>query len=185
MKTYTKSELKQILKAHQEWLNGDGGSRASLSRASLSRANLSGADLSRADLSGANLSWANLSRANLSRANLSRADLSRAENVPDNAIYQNTILPEGNLIGYKKLENGVVCKVSIPKKAKRVGGVAGRKCRAEYVIVLEGEGLSSHDNKTNYKVGKKIKPDEFDDNPFIECTNGIHFFITRQEAEDY
>jgi len=39
--------------------------------------------------------------------------------------------------------------------------------------------------KTEYKVGETVKPDSFDDNPFVECTHGIHFFITRQEAEDY
>ena len=30
-----------------------------------------------------------------------------------------------------------------------------------------------------------VKPDSYDPNPLLECSSGIHFFITKQEAEDY
>jgi hypothetical protein len=74
MKTYTQSELSEVLNKHRLWLANDlDGSRADLSRANLSGANLSGADLSGANLSGADLSGANLSGADLSGANLSGA----------------------------------------------------------------------------------------------------------------
>ena len=85
MKTYTATELSEILKKHENWLyNRPSASRANLSDANLSDANLSdanlrGANLSDADLRGANLSDANLSDANLSGANLSDADLSGAD----------------------------------------------------------------------------------------------------------
>lgn len=36
-----------------------------------------------------------------------------------------------------------------------------------------------------YTVGTIAKPDSYDDNPMIECTNGIHCFLTRKEAEAY
>jgi hypothetical protein len=152
-------------------------SRANLSDAYLSDADLSGANLSGADLSGANLSGADLSGADLSDADLSDADLKKLLN-------QRTILPEGDLIGWKKLQNGVLCKLQIPAKAKRVGGLIGRKCRAEFAIVLEGEGNGLH-NGHIYKVGKTVKPDKYDPNPMLECSNGIHFFITKQEAQAY
>ena len=129
------------------------------------------------NLSGADLSGANLSRANLSGADLSGADLKKLLN-------QRTILPEGDLIGWKKLQNGVLCKLQIPAKAKRVGGLIGRKCRAEFAIVLEGEGNGLH-NGHIYKVGETVKPDKYDPNPMLECSNGIHFFITKQEAQAY
>ena len=148
-----------------------------LSRAYLSGAYLSGAYLSGADLSGSDLSGADLSGANLSGANLSRADLIKLLN-------QRTILPEGDLIGWKKLKNGVLCKLQIPAEAKRVGGLIGRKCRAEFAIVLEGEGRGLH-NGHIYKVGETVKPDKYDPNPMLECSNGIHFFICKQEAQDY
>jgi len=99
-------------------------SGADLSGANLIGADLSGADLSGADLNGANLYKANLYKANLYKtnlngANLNEADLSGAINA-DYAIACTRILPDGDLIGWKK------CK---------------------------------------------------------ECSNGIHFYITRAEAE--
>lgn len=36
-----------------------------------------------------------------------------------------------------------------------------------------------------YKVGQWVYPDEWDDNRFNECSHGIHFFISAQEAVDY
>ena len=151
--------------------------KADLSGADLSRANLIEADLNGADLSRANLSGADLSGADLSRTDLSGADLLTLVN-------QRTILADGDIIGWKKLRNNIICKLRIPADAKRVGGVVGRKCRAELADVIEGGGFSIQ-NSIEYKVGNRVTPDNYDPNPLIECTNGIHFFITRQEAEAY
>jgi len=167
-------------------------SRAYLSEANLSGANLSGANLSRAYLSEANLSRAylseaNLSGANLSGANLSWVDLSRAKNA-DLVIARTRILSEGDLIGWKKCKNNVIVKMQIPSDAKR-SHAFGRKCRAEYVKVLEvigaEVGIAQHDGKTEYRKGEIVKPDSFDENWQGECAPGIHFFITRIEAENY
>ena len=166
-------------------------SRADLSRADLSRANLSGADLSWADLSWANLSGANLSGADLSRADLSGADLSRADL---KKVYNaTTILPEGELIVWKKLKSDLLAKLLIPVKAKRVNTIGYRKCRFEFAKVLEiyngtkkvKEGFSRRNSHFKYTVGEMIYPDSFDPNPLVECSNGINAFITKQEAKDY
>jgi hypothetical protein len=172
-------------------------SRADLSGADLSRANLSGADLSRADLSGADLSradlsGADLSRADLSGANLSGADLSGAENA-EWAMAITSILPEGDIIGWKQLRDNKICKLRIPATAKR-SNASGRKCRAEYAEVLEiwdgetqvQEGRSKHDYDFVYRPGETVRPlQTFDDNRWEECASGIHFFISRLEAERY
>ena len=167
-------------------------SRADLSGANLSRADLSRADLSRADLSGANLSGANLSRAELSGANLSRAELSGAKNA-DHAIACTRICPDGDIIGWKKLAGGRIAKLLIPADAKR-NNAFGRKCRAEYAKVLEiwegkkavKDGVSSHTSDVTYTVGNTVKPlEKFDEDFQNECASGIHFFITRLEAEEY
>jgi hypothetical protein len=167
-------------------------SGADLSGADLSGADLSGADLSGANLSGANLSGANLSGANLSGANLYGANLSGAK-LPDDkngkvALARTRILPEGDLIGWKKCRNDVIVKLKIPATAKR-SHAFGRKCRAEFADVLEvvgaKEGISGNDPNTIYRVGETVKPDSFDENWQDECSNGIHFFITREEAEAY
>ena len=161
---------------------------ANLCGANLCGANLCGADLCGADLCDAKLCDADLCDADLRGADLRGANLRDAKNITKRELLrlvsERTILPDGDLIGWKKLQNGILCKLSIPASAKCVGGLVGRKCRAEFAIVLEGEGKGLH-NGHIYKVGETVKPDKFDDNPLVECSNGIHFFITKQEAEDY
>ena len=112
-----------------------------------------GVDLSGADLRMANLSGANLSGANLFGVDLSGANLSGAKSIPSITNAQASILPEsGQFQGWKKCRNGVLVRVMIGKNAKR-SNATGRKCRAEYVKVLEvigaEVGISQHDNKLN------------------------------------
>ncbi len=157
---------------------------ANLSDANLSAANLSAANLSAANLSAANLSDANLSAANLRAAKLRAANLSAAKNA-DLAFAQTSITPEGDLIGWKKLEGGKICKLRIPAEAKR-SNATDRKCRAEFAIVLEGEGVSQYDNTFAYEVGKEVRPrTPFNENRWEECASGIHFFLTKIEAENH
>jgi Family of unknown function (DUF5758)/Pentapeptide repeats (8 copies) len=161
---------------------------ANLSRADLSRANLSGANLSRANLSGANLSGANLSRADLSGANLYGANLYGAKNA-ERAIAMIQFIPEeGSFIGWKKCKDNVIVKLSIPKEAKRSHG-SERKCRASKARVLQVfgavKGISLHDGKTEYVKGKTVIADSFDDNRWNICAPGIHFYLTRIEAENH
>jgi hypothetical protein len=135
----------------------------------------------------ANLSGADLSRANLSGANLSGANLSGAKNAAL-IIAQTRILPEGQIIGWKSCESGVIVKLSIPAEARR-SHAFGRKCRAEFADVLgifNGEtGISKHDGKTTYRVGERVTCHAWSENWQEECAGGIHFFITREEAEAY
>ena len=138
----------------------------------------SGANLSYADLSYANLSYADLSSANLRSANL------RYAKNADYAIACTRILPEGAIIGWKKLRDNVICKVRIPEDAKR-SHAFGRKCRAQFVDVIEGEGVSQHDGVTKYAPGLRVTCDSWDEDHTQECSGGIHFFITRLEAENY
>ena len=182
-------------------LSGANLSGADLSRADLSGANLSGANLSRADLSGANLSGADLSRADLSRADLSRADLSgadlsradlsRAENVP----FIPMACPDtGAFIAWKKAQ-GCIVKLMVPETAKRSSST-GRKCRCDKAKVIQIESMdgevlkaqkvsSDRDAEFIYTVGEIVSVDDFNENRWIECAPGIHFFINRQEAVEY
>jgi hypothetical protein len=141
----------------------------------------------RQTLEKATASRANLYCANLSGAELSGANLSGAKN-SELIIAQTRILADGQLIGWKKCKNGVIVKLQIPAKAKR-SHAFGRKCRAEYVKVLQvigaDVGISQHDNKTEYRKGETVRTDSFSDYWQNECAPGIHFFITRIEAEEY
>jgi hypothetical protein len=145
------------------------------------------ADLSSADLRGADLRGADLSSANLSSANLSGANLCGAKNA-ELALAMTSHLPEGTLSAWKKCQNGVLVKLQIPEGAKRSHG-AGRKCRAEYALVLavEGadEGVSMYDPSVVYRVGNTVRSHEWCENRWEECAGGIHFFITKEEAKAF
>jgi hypothetical protein len=155
-------------------------SGADLSGAYLRSANLRSANLSGADLRSANLRSANLSGANLRSAYLSGADLEDVREL----FYQ--IPQEGELIVWKAVAGGV-CKLRIPPEAKRTATPIGRKCRAEWVEVLEApaDGRGLHNNSVIYRAGEVVRPDKYDPDPRVECTHGIHFFQTREEAEAY
>ena len=190
--TINGKQLSDILDAHKKWLFNEGGERADLRSADLSSADLRSANLRYANLRSANLSSANLRSADLSYANLSSADLSSAKN-KEMADAITTIVSDGDIIGWKKCNEGVV-KLLIPAKAKR-SNATGRKCRAEYAIdkghfLLDGKRTrkdftSLYSGDFVYKVGATIKPDKFDENRWEECSSGVHFFITRYEAENY
>lgn len=215
MRRLTSEELKNIIENHKHWVNEDCEGwetmRANLSGADLSgadfyEANLSGADLSEANLSGAILSEASLSLANLREADLRGADLSGAdlresdlresdlrgaENVP---FIPMTCPDSGEFIGWKKCRDGRIVKLLIQSDAKRSSST-GIKCRCDKATVLEitdidgdiryDNAISIKDENFIYEVGKIVTVLDFDENRFIECARGIHFFINRQEAIDY
>ena len=215
MERYTQEQLNEIIKRHKLWLeNEEGGQCANLSGANLHGVNLSDANLSYANLSGANLSGANLSYANLRRANLYKANLNGANlkgtnlsgaNLSDanlakvlhndiTSFYACQCPEEGSFIGYKQCRDGKIVKLLITEDSLR-SSATSRKCRASKVKVLSitntlgdfkyVDAASIHDNKTIYKVGEVIEVEDFDTNRWDECSTGIHFFITRQEAVDY
>lgn len=112
-----------------------------------------------------------------------------------------TILPDGDIIGWKtcrtrpnKQGGRLLVKLLIPALAWRVGGYAGRKCRASYARVLWVQnggvayshyGCGYHKKNFTYKKGKTVRAKNFNDSPYNECLGGIHFFITRKEAIEY
>ena len=180
--------LKVVLENNKKWRNNEeGGKRADLAGANLAGANLAGADLAGAYLARADLAGANLAGADLAGAYLAGAYLAGAMGLKKQPA-QTIILPEGDLIVYKKIKEGVV-KLKIPADAKR-SNATGRKCRAEYAEVLElppktKVGHSTYDVNFIYKVGDVVKPHVWCDDWSQECDGGIHFFITRKEAENY
>lgn len=159
---------------------------ANLVRAKLNRANLSYTDLRGANLYCANLEEANLTKANLDGANLQGACLDKA-NLTGTRLPHFQIPQEGDLIGYKKVQDGIL-KLLIPAQAQRTASLIGRKCRAEYVIVLEGAEQPRQSLFTytlSYKNGETVYPDSYDDDARVECTHGIHFFLTLPEAKEF
>ena len=207
--------LQDILEDHYKWVNSfDEGERANLhcadlsgidlTAANLSRADLSGANLSRADLSGTDLTTANLRGAILTDANLRGAILSGANlngaNLSKIIYDYNTMFfaiqcpEEGSFIGYKKCQKLIV-KLEILSDAKR-SSATSRKCRCSKAKTLSITNLdgsdsnilaiaSNFDPNFIYKIGEVVEVKDFDENRWNECSPGIHYFITRNEAVSY
>jgi hypothetical protein len=81
-----------------------------------------------------------------------------------------------------------VIKLLIPETAKRTNSLVGRKCRASQVIVLGGEGVGgtgTHYQGFVYDEGAELFCEDYDDDIRVECTKGIHFFMTIDEAKEW
>ena len=168
-------ELQVILEKHKKWLFGeDGGCHADLCDADLRGAYLRGADLRGADLRG--------------------ADLRGAESNEKTAMFALACPEEGEFIGWKKA-NGLIVKLLILADAKRSSATT-RKCRCSKAKVLSIQTIdgddaeqpyvaSDHDKSFFYRVGETVEVADFDENRWNECSTGIHFFITREEAVRY
>lgn len=174
LRKISKEELEKVLELHKLWLNDEEGGK---------RADLSYTDLKGVDLSDINLSDAYLSHAILTGVRTNHLTLFFALQCPE----------EGSFIGYKKVKNKIV-KLLIPEDAKR-SSATSRKCRCSKAVVLSitsldgkesfDEVINTNYNETIYKVDEAVFPDRFDENRWDECSNGIHFFITRDEAVNY
>lgn len=170
----TKKQLNEILDKHKKWINDEPGGE---------QADLRGADLRGADLRGADLLG---------------ADLREANNIPA-YICPICCLEKGSFIGFKKALSSdtrvkVIVELEILADAKRSSATT-RKCRCDKAKVLSitdfsgvaefQMAVSIYDNNFIYEVGKTVVVDDFDEDRWNECSTGIHFFITRDEAVNY
>lgn len=158
----TPDQIKTVLTAHKQWLDGDSTGK----RAILRSANLSGADLSGADLCFANLSDANLSDAILRGANLSGANLSDA------------ILRGANLYGanlYGAILYGAILRDGI--KAKRLVGQATRGIDSYVFYCIETD---SDSDRFYYIAGcRSFTRQEFESHIESEYPNTVKASKTR------
>ena len=164
---------------------------ADLSGADLSGAGLRWADLRWADLRWADLRWANLSEADLRWANLSEADLSGADLSVKEKIRKGKIMNKKATV-YKKCQNKIV-ELELQKGSIVFSINNNNKCRTNRakVISIDGESAkgitiaSDYDSDFIYEVGKTVEIEDFDLMYNVECSTGIHFFWTKEEAEKY
>ena len=164
------NKLMEILNKHKMWLDDvEGGEKANLSDANLSDADLSGADLRGVDL--------------------------RYAKYNETTSFLALQCPEkGSFIAYKKCRGGLIVELEISEDAKRSSATT-RKCRASKARVISitdiyntetfYEAISQHDSSFVYKIRGIVEVEDFDMDRWNECSSGIHFFITRQEAVNY
>ena len=186
-----------------------------LSWSNLYRADLCGANLFRSSLYKTNLNYADLTSANLQDANCQKTECSftdvRNANLcgtlftetnlynilnfdkvkdPAREYRQGKILTE-SIIGYKKCANKeadeVIVTLEIPKGAI-VFGINGSKFRTNKAKVIAIDGADraiSYYKYMTYYVGDEFTIYNFNCQYNIECGEGIHFFLTREEAENF
>ena len=175
---------------------------ANMGHANLEECDLHLADMHLADLSGSIMYTARLCGSDLSGANLAHADLTGVwmEHAMlsevnlcnlDAALF--SILPEGEIIGWKKCDQDAIVRLRIPEDARR-SNATGRKCRCDKARVeaiwdRNGKGIrearSLHDPTFVYTLGQMVFVEDFCEDRWEECAPGIHFFITREEAVAY
>ena len=165
-------------------------------------ANFHGANFCDADFRDANFYDAIFCDADFHDATFRDANFHGANNINEvisSANIENTELcmqcpEEGSFIGFKKAVGGIV-KLRVTESAKRSSATT-HKCRCSEAEVLEIQNMdgtkseitavsSKYDSNFIYSVGAIVSVPDFDDDRWNECTRGIHFFLSRQEAVNY
>jgi hypothetical protein len=99
---------------------------------------------------------------------------------------------EGSFIAWKKGDRNTLIKLLIPSDAKRSSGFS-RHCRASHAYVMQildrnrepiTEAYGYFRKNFKYTLGQIVYADDWDEDRWEECSHGIHFFMTRKEAED-
>lgn len=135
-------------------------------------------------------------------AMLTKKEFDIFHKIIDTKVFPTVCPREGEFFAYKKCLGSkkrsgprYIVKLLVPADAKR-SSAFGNKCRCDKAKVVEIINLktghrckraySAFNTNFVYEQGKEIKiDDDYDDNRWIECSEGIHFFMTKEEAEDY
>ncbi len=159
----------------------------------------------RCNLNGSNINRLNDGSLDIINSKFDLVNISDdLENVSGSYIEYRTgkILKEP-IIGYKKCSkdkyfpqdlsdyiigfNSTIVTLEIPKDAI-VFSINGNKFRTNKVKVISIDGADraySCRGNMSYYVGDEINISDFDCRYNVECSNGIHFFMTKEEADAY
>ena len=174
---------------------------ANMRNANVSYANMSYADMRNTNMSYANMSYADIRSVDMRYANMRSVDMRNANMIGVDMIGANMkgadmrgvdrlkkgIKLSEPIIGWKKCKNNVLVKLEIPRGAI-VFSINNKKCRTDKAKVLEIIGADraySNYKFFSYYVGDIIEIFNFNCEYNVECAEGIHFFRTREEAENY
>ena len=160
-------------------------------------------DGSNTDITGAYFNCCNFENINIRYANLTRTKFleCKSNNIKYNtstSFYNLAYPSKGSYIGFKSASNynndKVIVELLITEDSLRSSATT-RKCRASKAKVLSitsidgtinyDKAISKHDNSFVYKVGEIVEVEDFNKDRWVECTSGIHHFITREEAVNY
>jgi len=161
----------------------------SLRKTNFRNANLQSAALRYADMEGAFIEGANLYGAILEYAKL-RNIISDEKT----KCFRLHCPEKGPFLGYKKCLNNRLVQLLIPADARRTSATLPT-CRCDKAKVLTiksfdfkekyDEAWSLVDENFVYRAGEWVEVKNFNENRWMDSTRGIHFWMTREEAENY
>ncbi|MBR5426823.1 MAG: pentapeptide repeat-containing protein [Clostridia bacterium] len=186
---------------------------AILTAAELCDCDFTAADLSYADLYCANLDYtvfrdadlkyarigyaensfyADFKSADLTGVDFSECPLNEGSMEGATGFHPHMRCPEeGSFVAWKKCRDNRIVKLRIPETAARTGACVDT-CRASEAAVLDirdaengscEEAVSCCDRDLIYRKGETVYPEEPFDDRLLTDGSGIHFFLTRTEAE--
>lgn len=189
-------------------------SHSSMMSSDFGLCNFTGSNLSNTDMRCSSFFDCSFVDADLSRSSMMDSDFSCCSGIPeDSSIVPLACPEEGSFIGWKKVYEfdrcctstsildedhfkAYIVKLLIPEDALR-SSATGRKCRCSKAKVLDICSLDGKEHpdmvrnymvftdSVTYRTGEFVYPDKFDPYRWNECSNGIHFFITREEAVNF
>ncbi len=158
-----------------------------------------GADFQNADMRTASFRYCDMRKCNIRGADLFGAvlEFARLEEIePDeNTKWFRLYCPEkGAFLGYKKCVNNRLVQLLIPADAKRTSATRPScRCSKAKVLTIKSfdfkenyeEAWSLVDENFVYRRGEWVEVKNFNEDRWMDSTTGIHFWLTREEAEAY
>jgi hypothetical protein len=90
------------------------------------------------------------------------------------------------IVKLEVLEGGFIPYSGNPTRKGRVASAKVLEITTLEGAPFEGNCFSSHDNNFKYVVGSIVKPvRDFNADPEVICTSGIHVFENREQAVNY
>lgn len=158
-----------------------------------------GADFRCANMTTGSFRYCDMGECNIQGANLFGAVLEFAdlEGIisDENTQWFRLHCPEkGAFLAYKKCVNNRMVQLLVPEDAKRTSAtLPSCRCSKAKVLTIKSfdfkenfdEAWSLVDENFVYKKGQWVEVRDFNENRWQDSTTGIHFWLTREEAEAY
>lgn len=190
---FTLSSFQNTVLDHADF-SGSNVENALFDGCSMQGADFQGARMVTASFRYCDMRECNIEGADLFGAVLEFANLEGIISNEDTKWFRLHCPEEGAFLGYKKCVNDRMVQLLIPADAKRTSATL-RSCRCSKAKVLTiksfdftqnfDEAWSLVDENFVYKKGEWVEVKDFNENRWQDSTTGIHFWMTRAEAEAY
>lgn len=180
-------------------LDGVDFHNSSVENALFDGCSIQGASFRYATMVTASFRYCDMRKCNIEDANLFGAVLEHAK--LDDIIYNEGTKwfrlhcpEEGAFLGYKKCVNDRMVQLLIPADAKRTSAtLPSCRCNKAKVLTIKSfdyrenyeEAWSLVDENFVYRKGEWVEVKDFNEDRWMDSTTGIHFWMTRKEAQDY